>query len=134
MSEAPTALLNLPIFKRDVSVALRARILDRDNHVCRYCGGRASEVDHYQPFSRGGLTIESNLVAACVYCNRSKGDRTEQEWRRAQAVSCLSKALAGRRSRSGQVRAVVRKTRPVLVRPKPDPAVTLAALMRRASS
>src|SRR5215475_538634 len=109
MSEAPTALLGLPIFKRDVSVALRARILDRDNHACRYCGGPASEVDHYQPFSRGGLTIDSNLVAACVYCNRSKGDRTVEEWRRARAVSNFTKAFAERRTRGGQIRAAVRK-------------------------
>lgn len=120
------------MFKRDISASLRAQILNRDNHACHYCGGWASEVDHYQPFSRGGLTVESNLVAACVYCNRSKGDRTEQEWRRVQAASYLSKALAARRS--GRVRAVVRKSRPVKVRPKPDPAVALAALMRRSTS
>lgn len=62
------------------------------------------------PFSRpGGFTIESNLVAACVYCNRSKGGRTPDEWRRAQAVERLSQALAHRRTRRGRIEAVIRE-------------------------
>jgi HNH endonuclease len=108
--------------------------LDCDNHACRYCGGWASEADHYQPFSRGGLTVESNLVAACVYCNRSKGDRTEQEWRQAQAIKNISDALAERRTRSGQIRAVVGKSRPRHDRPNPDAAAAHAALLRRSAS
>lgn len=110
MSTAPRALLNLPIFQRDATPAMRAQVMERDSHRCRYCGSWATELDHVIPFSRpGGFTIESNLVAACVYCNRSKGDRTPDEWRRAQAIERLSQALAHRRTRQGRIEAVVSK-------------------------
>jgi len=61
--------------------SLRLRVLARDLFCCAYCGGRASHVDHVFPRSRGGLDVESNLVAACEHCNLSKGDRTLEEWR-----------------------------------------------------
>lgn len=67
--------------------AMRQRVMARDNFTCHYCGGRATEVDHWTPASRGGLTVEWNLVAACGPCNRSKGDRTPVEWRTDQATA-----------------------------------------------
>lgn len=51
------------------------RVLDRDGHVCRYCGGSADTVDHVVPKARGGSDDESNLVAACRPCNSAKRDR-----------------------------------------------------------
>ncbi|MGE0505103.1 MAG: HNH endonuclease [Solirubrobacterales bacterium] len=88
--------------------------MQRDHRVCRYCGGRATEVDHVEPWSRGGLTMMSNLAAACQHCNREKGDRTPGEWeaaRRHQAA--LAAAL-----RKPTVQ--VRKRPLVKVRPIPD--------------
>jgi hypothetical protein len=35
------------------------------------------EVDHIQPESRGGHTVESNLCLACAGCNGFKGDAEE---------------------------------------------------------
>jgi 5-methylcytosine-specific restriction endonuclease McrA len=60
---------------------LRDRILERDAHRCRYCGGRATTVDHVRPVDQGGTDDAWNLVAACRTCNESKGARTPQEWR-----------------------------------------------------
>lgn len=60
---------------------LRLEILARDSYKCRYCGGRASQVDHVVPVSRGGGEEDGNLVAACGPCNRSKGGRSLDEWR-----------------------------------------------------
>ena len=54
---------------------LKADVLQRDGHVCRYCGGEADSADHVFPRSRGGLTVERNLVAACRSCNSRKGAR-----------------------------------------------------------
>lgn len=55
-------------------------VLDRDSHVCAYCGSkRANTVDHVIPRSKGGRTAWKNLVAACRECNNKKRDRTPAE-------------------------------------------------------
>jgi hypothetical protein len=65
--------------------ALRAQILERDEFTCQYCFVThvPMECDHVIPHSRGGPTTQENLVAACAPCNRSKSDRTPEEWRNA---------------------------------------------------
>lgn len=59
-----------------VSKRLRMEILRRDNHTCRYCGGKAPDValtiDHVVPVTLGGQDVPENLVAACVDCNAGK--------------------------------------------------------------
>jgi hypothetical protein len=59
-----------------VSKRLRYEILRRDNHMCKYCGAKASDVqlviDHVTPVTLGGRDEPSNLVAACVACNAGK--------------------------------------------------------------
>jgi len=59
--------------------ATRFRILERDHFTCRYCGRRAPlvelEIDHVRPRARNGTDKDSNLVAACVDCNRAKRDK-----------------------------------------------------------
>ena len=51
---------------------LRARILQRDNHRCVYCGAVAEVVDHVIGIAVGGSDQQSNLVAACQACNERK--------------------------------------------------------------
>jgi hypothetical protein len=51
----------------------RKAILQRDQYTCAYCGREATTVDHIIPVSLGGDAHPSNLVAACVPCNSSKG-------------------------------------------------------------
>jgi hypothetical protein len=65
---------------------LRWLILERDGFVCEYCGAEGETevqwcVDHIVPLSRGGSNAEDNLVACCIPCNNSKGDRLLTEWR-----------------------------------------------------
>lgn len=59
-----------------VGKAKRFRVLRRCNFRCHYCGRPASEVpleiDHVVLRSLDGSDDESNLVAACVDCNRGK--------------------------------------------------------------
>lgn len=59
-----------------VSRRLRYEILRRDDHACRYCGGRAPDVpltvDHVLPIALGGSDDPSNLAAACRDCNAGK--------------------------------------------------------------
>lgn len=64
---------------------IRERIFARDDYTCGYCstrGGRL-ECDHIIPHSRGGSDDDDNLVTACLPCNRSKRDRTPEEWKAA---------------------------------------------------
>jgi 5-methylcytosine-specific restriction endonuclease McrA len=42
------------------------------------------ELEHVEPEFRGGATEASNIVLACLPCNRSKGPRTLAEWRACQ--------------------------------------------------
>lgn len=57
-------------------------ILERDGFTCQYCRSEKGpfEVDHVLPKSRGGTDDYSNLLCACMSCNRSKKDRTPEEW------------------------------------------------------
>jgi 5-methylcytosine-specific restriction endonuclease McrA len=61
----------------------RRGVLRRDSHRCAYCGHSATTVDHVLPRSRGGADSWENLVACCLGCNNTKGDRTPAEmgWR-----------------------------------------------------
>ena len=56
-------------------------ILERDEHICQYCGKRGVTIDHVIPKSRGGSNAPANLVAACYPCNQKKADRTPDEAR-----------------------------------------------------
>lgn len=66
---------------RDVGWRLRARVLVRDNCLCRMCGASPAKdpavtlhVDHIVPWSRGGRTALENLQTLCERCNVGKGN------------------------------------------------------------
>lgn len=98
---------------------LRTAVMRRDHGMCRYCGAPAAEIDHMDPWARGGLTVLSNLAAACQRCNRSKGERTPEEWQRARLYA------AALESSFGKPRRIIRRGS----RAKPPP---LAQLLRGA--
>src|SRR3990167_939653 len=56
----------------------RERILERDMHMCRNCGGRATEVDHIVPVHQGGTGDDRNLVSLCESCHDKKTGRARQ--------------------------------------------------------
>ena len=58
---------------------LAASILERDSHVCHYCGGIATSVDHVTPKAVGGTDHPGGLVAACIHCNSGRTARLGQE-------------------------------------------------------
>lgn len=66
---------NLPLSRRS--------LLSRDNYMCQYCGSddRPLTMDHVIPKSKGGKTEWTNVVAACVPCNRKKGNKLPAEIR-----------------------------------------------------
>lgn len=66
----------------------RKNIFVRDNHTCQYCNKEfpASELtyDHVIPksvwnYSDGSPTCWTNIVTACVTCNRKKGNKTPKQ-------------------------------------------------------
>lgn len=66
---------------RDPSLRLRFRVMKRDNFSCRACGasptmkpGLLLHVDHIEPWSRGGETIDENLQTLCQACNLGKSN------------------------------------------------------------
>ena len=66
---------------------IRSRIFARDDYTCTYCGARAGklECDHITPVSKGGSHGDDNLTTACFTCNRSKRDKTVEQWKGATA-------------------------------------------------
>lgn len=64
------------IYRRvPISKETRNRILRRDGYKCRYCGDRATDIDHVFPYSKGGMDTDGNLVASCKACNCTAHDR-----------------------------------------------------------
>jgi 5-methylcytosine-specific restriction endonuclease McrA len=61
-----------------VEMAERLALFDG---CCAYCGaeGRQS-LDHFIPMAAGGKHMASNLVPACLACNRSKKDTEALAW------------------------------------------------------
>lgn len=70
---------------RPVVKMTRKEVLQRDEHMCQYCGKRSHELtlDHVMPRHRGGQHTWENVVAACKSCNHKKGGRTATEARMA---------------------------------------------------
>lgn len=64
-------------------IEMRRTVFTRDDFTCQYCGKRGVrlECDHVTPLSRGGSNELSNLATACFSCNRSKRDKTVEEWK-----------------------------------------------------
>jgi len=56
-------------------------ILAEANGHCHYCGKEAKlTLDHVIPLSKGGKHSKDNVVPACEHCNKSKGNKTLEEW------------------------------------------------------
>lgn len=70
---------------RQIPLSLRFRALQRDRQ-CLLCGatpetGAKLHVDHREPFSLGGRTVEDNLQVLCGDCNIGKGNRSSVDFR-----------------------------------------------------
>lgn len=63
--------------KRDIPLALRWQIWERDDFRCQRCGSRQFlTIDHKHPESRGGSLDPVNLQTLCKPCNSRKGAST----------------------------------------------------------
>ena len=71
---------------RSISLALRYKVLARDNFRCVICGASPAKdvtvelhVDHIFPWSKGGKNTEDNLRTLCFKCNLGKGATVEDD-------------------------------------------------------
>jgi hypothetical protein len=54
---------------------IRRAVLAADRHRCCWCHARDDlQVDHYRPYSRGGLNVIWNFMTLCGTCNRVKSN------------------------------------------------------------
>ena len=82
-----------------------ARLHEKTDGRCHLCGSdlelvdysEAWEVDHSNPKSLGGTNHLNNLFAACVPCNRGKGNRNSRSFR---SVNGLNRAPISRNQRA----------------------------------
>lgn len=62
-----------------IEAGLRRFVVERAHSCCEYCllpseeADFPHEIDHYIPIVHGGKMESSNLVLACLRCNRHKG-------------------------------------------------------------
>jgi len=77
-----------PVFgaERDpIPAKVRLAVMLRDGAKCTYCDDTNGpfEIDHILAVANGGSNDPENLCVACAPCNRSKGAKPLEEWRRA---------------------------------------------------
>jgi 5-methylcytosine-specific restriction endonuclease McrA len=64
----------------------------RSSGICYYCGGRFKPaeltMDHLVPVTRGGRSVQGNVVPACKECNTKKKYLLPMEWE--EYLNCLS--------------------------------------------
>ncbi len=84
LKEFKNTYIDSRLYNTDINLylELRKRIFERDDYTCKYCGvkGGRLELDHIIPVSRGGDSSEENLTTACFSCNRSKRNKTLEEF------------------------------------------------------
>ncbi|WP_262402041.1 RNA-guided endonuclease IscB [Actinomadura sp. CNU-125] len=92
---------------------VREYLLAKFGRACVYCdaAGVPVNIDHVHPRSQGGSDRVSNLVLACIPCNRAKSDRPVQEFAPGRAAAIKARAKAPLRDA-----AAVQSTRWVLWR------------------
>lgn len=62
--------------RRQLSMATRTRIMERDGYRCKRCGTqKALSIDHIIAVVNGGSDQDDNLQTLCGPCNSSKGAR-----------------------------------------------------------
>ena len=58
-----------------ISPAVRAAVLERDDHQCRQCStGEDLTMHHIKPLKDGGENVADNLIALCRACHDEEHD------------------------------------------------------------
>ena len=64
------------IYNTNAWKELRRQVLNEEQHICHWCGKKATQVDHLIEVDRDpSLALErTNLVASCQPCNSRRGN------------------------------------------------------------
>lgn len=63
---------------------VRLTVYERDDYRCAHCGTAEDlSIDHIRPWSKGGTDDVENLQTLCRPCNSAKGDKWDDEARKA---------------------------------------------------
>ncbi len=63
------------------------------NNECAYCGEKENlQQEHFIPVKNGGGYEKKNIIPACPFCNRSKGDRDFYAWYDWQSFFSMERA------------------------------------------
>lgn len=79
------------IRRKEAKLRFRDQIFLAWDYRCAYCDeslGRSATLDHVIPKVKGGITVRSNLIPACLGCNSHKSGSDWLEWYRAQGFHC----------------------------------------------
>lgn len=70
---------------------IREYVFEKWGRTCVYCGAKNTplNLDHVEARSRGGSNRASNLVPACIPCNKAKDNRSIQEFLKNQPGKLL---------------------------------------------
>jgi 5-methylcytosine-specific restriction endonuclease McrA len=67
------------MYSRSIPRSWREQLLRKARNKCCHCRKAidtvTAHIDHIVPFSKGGMTVISNLQPLCVSCNLTKGNR-----------------------------------------------------------
>tara|TARA_Y100001970_G_C14235267_1_gene861423 strand:- start:1159 stop:1548 length:390 start_codon:yes stop_codon:yes gene_type:complete len=101
------------VFLEDLCPKLKLRQWRKSLHQftaksCIYCGRRSESIDHILPRSRGGGSITTNCVPACLACNGDKSDSDVFGWYRKQLFYDPRRAMAIRAWIEGDLRLAMR--------------------------
>lgn len=68
--------------QRNIDASVSWKVYKRDGYACRYCANDdvPLTVDHLVCWEEGGPSIESNLLASCKKCNKTRGNLPYAEW------------------------------------------------------
>lgn len=109
------------IWPTDDQIDEALRVLGMDEVMCAYCGGAATEWDHFRPLvvdkkPTGYISEIHNLVPACGKCNQSKGNKNWREWIFSTArLSPLTRGVVDLEARAARLEAFERWGSPTRV-------------------
>ncbi len=79
--EGPSRVIDVGVRRRFFTGALRRAIEVRDRHCTHPSGcdvpAEQCEIDHIEPYSRGGLTTQANGRCRCSVHNRQRSNRPD---------------------------------------------------------
>ena len=81
--------------QRQIDTNIQWKRFQMDDYTCRYCGksGLPLTVDHLVLWEDGGPTILDNLLTSCKKCNKTRGNKSYEDWLKSDYYKKVSTGL-----------------------------------------